>query len=88
MRNVLLASLALAGASVLWSGPAAARDYRFCLVESRYAFGQCYYDTYAQCQATASGRAAYCQLNPVFAFAEQNGPPPRKIRRSHRHYKD
>lgn len=87
MRTAILALLAFAGVSVLSSGPAAARDYRYCLVESRYDFGRCDYDTFAQCQATASGLYAYCQLNPKIAFAERNGPAPRKVRRSHRQQK-
>ena len=49
---------------------------------------------YAQCMASASGRRAYCQLNPVFAFAEQGryAEPgvrvvkPRKVYRERRYY--
>ncbi len=96
MRNALIAALALAGAAVLSTGSAEARAYRYCLVEGGFATGPgtCYYDTYAQCMASASGRRAYCQVNPVFAFAEQGryADPgvrvvkPRKVRRHHRHH--
>ncbi|MES2750675.1 MAG: DUF3551 domain-containing protein [Pseudomonadota bacterium] len=89
MRNALLAVLAVAGVSVLGAEPAAARDYRFCLVEGGFASGPgtCYYNTYAQCMASASGLRAYCQLNPVFAFAEQRREKrPHKVRRQHRQY--
>ncbi len=94
MRKALLAALALAGVAVFGAGSAEARDYRFCLVEGWQAGpGTCYYDTYAQCMASASGRRAYCQVNPVFAFAEQGryAEPgarvvkPRKVRRERRY---
>lgn len=95
MRKALLAAAALAGFAVFGTGTAEARDYRYCLVEGGFGSGPgtCYYNTYAQCQASASGRRAYCQLNPVFAFAEQGryADPgyrvvrPRKVRRHHRH---
>lgn len=95
MRNALIAAVALAGAAILGTGAAEARDYRYCLVEGWQAGpGTCYYNTYAQCMASASGRRAYCQVNPVFAFAEQGryadpgyrAVKPRKVRRHHRHY--
>ena len=85
MCNALLAIAAMAGVLALGSDPASARPYRFCLVEGFQAGpGTCYYDTYAQCMASASGRRAYCQLNPVFAFAEQQ--PQRRPRRVYREY--
>lgn len=91
MRNALLAALAVTGAltglTMFGTGSAQAAPYRYCLVEgAEPGPGTCYYSTYAQCQASASGRRAYCQLNPVYAFAEQNPSPvvkPRKIRRHH-----
>jgi len=89
MRKTLLAAMALAGVAVFGTGSAEARDYRYCLVEGFAAGpGTCYYDTYAQCMASASGRRAYCQVNPVFAFAEQNrpAPRPRKVYRERRYY--
>lgn len=88
MRNALLAVSALTGAAVFSAGSAQAAPYRYCIVEAFEAGpGTCYYNTYAQCMASASGRRAYCQLNPVYAFAEQNRPvvKPRKVRRHHRH---
>jgi Protein of unknown function (DUF3551) len=33
--------------------------------------GDCSFDTYEQCLATASGRKAYCDANPFFAYAEK-----------------
>lgn len=96
MRKALLAALALAGVAVFGTGSAEARAYRYCLVEGGFASGPgtCYYNTYAQCMASASGRRAYCQVNPVFAFAEQGryAEPgvrvvkPRKVYRERRYY--
>lgn len=84
MRKVILAAFAVTGALVFGSGQADARTYRYCLVEGfEPGPGTCYYDTYAQCMASASGRRAYCQVNPFVSFAEQ---PRRKVRR-HRHYR-
>ena len=72
MRNALLAFATLAGVLALNAGAAHARDYRFCLNEGwEPGPGTCYYDTYAQCQASASGRNAYCNVNPRFAFGRQ-----------------
>ena len=90
MRNALFAGLALTGLAVFGSGSAQAAPYRYCLTEGiANGPGTCYYNTYAQCQASLSGRWGYCQLNPYYAFAEQYRPvvQPRKIRR-HRHYRD
>lgn len=84
MRKVILAAFAVTGALVFSSGQADARTYRYCLVEGfEPGPGTCYYDTYAQCMASASGRRAYCQVNPFVSFAEQ---PRRKVRR-HRHHR-
>lgn len=74
MRNALLAFAALVGVLALNAGTANAREYRFCLKQGfEPGPGTCYYNSYAQCMASASGRNAYCQENPVFAFARQNG---------------
>ena len=55
MRKTLLAAMALAGVVVFGTGSAEALDYRYCLVEGFAAGpGTCYYDTYAQCMASAS----------------------------------
>ena len=54
------------------AAPAAARDYPYCLRGGGYGYtGDCSYTSYAQCQASASGRRAYCDVNPLFAFGEQ-----------------
>lgn len=69
MRIMIAVLLALAGAMALGSGTAEARDYRYCLRQAGEAGpGTCYYRSYAQCQASASGRRADCYINPRYAY--------------------
>jgi hypothetical protein len=75
MRNAMLAILALSAttaATIAVSAPAAAYDYPYC-VQSRGVGipGDCSYNTYAQCMASASGRGLYCNVNPRVAFGQQ-----------------
>jgi hypothetical protein len=46
----------------------AARDYQYCIRGDAFAggAGDCSFASYQQCQATASGRTAYCEANPRF----------------------
>ncbi|MBB5046350.1 hypothetical protein HNR60_001095 [Rhodopseudomonas rhenobacensis] len=88
MRAALLALLALGAVSAIDTTPAEARDYPFCIKGKDYAqvLGDCSFSTYQQCQATASGRYAYCDTNPYYSFgAVEQEPQPR---RSRRHYRD
>jgi hypothetical protein len=81
MRGVALALLALAAGIVVAAGstPAEARNYRYCLQSPEEGIpGDCSYETYRQCSASASGRRAYCNLNPWYAF---NGPERPRTRR-------
>ncbi len=75
MLNATLAILAVltAGAATMaGSAPAAAHDYPWCLQGKEYGIpGECSYQTYGQCLASASGRDLYCNINPVVAFAQQ-----------------
>jgi hypothetical protein len=70
MRNIVVAAWA-AGALVLFGAlPAQAVGTRhaFCLQGYEYpGLSYCTFDTYAQCQATASGRNLACIANPYFA---------------------
>lgn len=79
MRNGMLALLALAAAgaaTVAGSGPAAAYDYPWCVVGAGLGYpGDCSYTSYPQCLASASGRLAWCYVNPTFAFAREPHPP-------------
>ncbi|HWX07604.1 MAG TPA: DUF3551 domain-containing protein [Bradyrhizobium sp.] len=84
MRGLALAILAIATVSV--ATPAAAQtyspDYPVCLhVYGKAIYYECLYTSLAQCNATASGRAAECVVNPYFANAGQPAAPYRRHRR-------
>jgi hypothetical protein len=68
MRILALAILAIGTVSI---GPAAAQTYDpaypVCLNRSNYY--ECRYTSLPQCNASASGRAAQCVINPYFASA-------------------
>ncbi|HLZ04186.1 MAG TPA: DUF3551 domain-containing protein [Bradyrhizobium sp.] len=48
--------------------------------------GDCSYTSYKQCMASASGRYAYCGVNPYVAFGAQGSPQPRGRHYYHHHY--
>jgi hypothetical protein len=81
MRKLVLAMMALTAASVATlasSAPAAAYDYPWCVQGRGVGIpGDCSYETYGQCMASASGRALYCNINPRVAFGRL---PPRRPR--------
>jgi len=64
MLRILVASLMFTAAGAL--DPAVARDYPFCIRGCDFGAGDCSFANYAQCQATASGRDAWCAANPFF----------------------
>lgn len=71
----VLTVLAAGTASLAGSTPAAAYDYPYCLQNRQVGIpGECYYQTYEQCMASASGRSATCAINPRVAF----GPLPQR----------
>ena len=84
MRKTILAGMTiLAGAISTLAGtaPAAAIDYPYCVQGKDVGYpGDCSYTTYAQCQASASGRYASCGVNPIFAFGQQQRRAPRAVR--------
>jgi hypothetical protein len=48
-----------------------ADDYPWCTQGRSVGYpGDCSYQTYGQCMASASGRSLYCGINPRFAFAQ------------------
>jgi Protein of unknown function (DUF3551) len=87
MSKLVLAMMALTAASVVMlasSAPAAAFDYPWCVQGRGVGIpGDCSYETYAQCMASASGRALYCNINPRVAFGWL---PPRRPRYPYYYY--
>jgi len=83
MRNAKLAMLiilAAGAATMAGAGRAAAYDYPWCVVGGGFGYpGDCSYRSYGQCMASASGRRAWCNINPRVAY----GRAPRG-----RHYRD
>ena len=76
MRRAFWALMVCAAASTTGAPPAAARDYPFCIKGCDFGAGRgdCSFSSYQQCQATASGRDAYCDANPYYnASAELRG---------------
>jgi hypothetical protein len=75
MRNFGFAAIAVGVVAAIGSAPnaAQARDYPFCIKGSGYLAptGDCAFDTYQQCLATASGRKAYCDVNPYYPHADR-----------------
>jgi hypothetical protein len=75
MRNAMLAMAALIAAgtaTIAGASSAAAFDYPYCLQGRGVGVpGDCSYTSYAQCMASASGRAVYCNINPRVAFGQQ-----------------
>jgi Protein of unknown function (DUF3551) len=70
MRTLFLAFAT--SATILAAGvtPVAASEYRYCLHGDDYGgAGHCGFTSYQQCQATASGRTAYCEANHYLANA-------------------
>ncbi len=82
MRRAMLALTIVVGA--VDAVPALARDYPYCIKGCDYGsgLGDCSFATYQQCQATASGRLAYCGANPYFS----RNADPLPNRSSRRHY--
>ena len=77
-------SALLALAAIFAIEPASAqtygRGYPVCLhVYGPVTYYECAYTSIAQCNASASGRAAQCVLDPYFAYA--SAPPVRTSKR-------
>jgi hypothetical protein len=71
---------------VLAPSAAQARDYPYCIKGEYYdsGVGDCSFDTYQQCLATASGRRAYCDVNPFYRFLEDDPAAYPDARRTYR----
>jgi hypothetical protein len=55
------------------AAPAAAGEFPFCIKGCDFGggAGDCSFVSYQQCQATASGRNAYCAANPYFSASAE-----------------
>ena len=85
MRKIALALLAVGGLWMLNTSPAQAVGFShpFCIQGNEYpGLSGCYFDSYGQCMATASGRFLTCISNPYYlgpsddpyAFRNRNRP--------------
>jgi hypothetical protein len=86
----ILATAILAAGTALAALPASAQtyapDYPVCLhVYGRGSYYECRYTSIAQCNMSASGRAAQCVTNPYMANAGVDEPPlgARRYRRAY-----
>jgi hypothetical protein len=68
MRTVFLAFVTSAIVFFTGLSAASAKDYPYCIQGDEFAGGggECIFATNAQCQASASGRMAYCTENRSF----------------------
>jgi hypothetical protein len=85
MRNLILALLAVSGVAMIGAAPAAAvgTRYPFCLQgDDQPGLSGCTFTSYAQCQATASGRYLTCIENPYYDGG--GDPNPRDTRGRYR----
>lgn len=83
MRTMLLALATAAAAAAFSAGPAQAQQRAFCLLTGPGP-GDCRYDTYQQCLATASGTGYYCQ--PNYAMLPSGYGPATPAPRGYRYY--
>jgi hypothetical protein len=82
MRNLVLALMTASGLAMIGTAPAEAVGTRhpFCMQGKEHpALSDCTWDSYEQCQATASGQYLWCIQNPYFV-----GGDPRADRSRHR----
>lgn len=79
LGRIVLAAIPLA----LVALPAAAQNFPFCLKGCDFGNGDCSFATYQQCQATASGRDAWCDANPSFRPSREPQAAARYSRRRH-----
>ena len=86
MRILALAILLIGSVCVPAHGQTYGSHFPICL--QSYSLGgrsiDCSYTSLAQCNASASGRAAQCLTNPFFAHAYREPPPSRGYRRQYR----
>jgi Protein of unknown function (DUF3551) len=64
--RLLVALSAISAACALNPTAAVAQNSAFCLKGCDFGAGDCSFASYQQCQASASGREAWCDANPYF----------------------
>jgi uncharacterized protein DUF3551 len=87
MQRAWLALMAGIAVSAAAATPTSAREFPYCIKGCDFGAGagDCSFVSLAQCQATASGRDAYCGANPYFnAKAEMKSDLPADRSRSSR----
>jgi hypothetical protein len=75
MRNLTMALMAAGALAMAGTAPAEAvgTRYPFCIQGYEYpGLSNCTFTSYAQCQATASGRFLYCIANPYYIPVESD----------------
>jgi Protein of unknown function (DUF3551) len=81
MRTLFLAVATSATIFAIGVTPVAASEYRYCQGDDYAGGGDCGFTDYHQCQASASGRMAYCGANPYLANAAALTIPAKPRRR-------
>lgn len=72
MRRHLFAAVSAAAVLAVAGSTPAAAQYPYCLTGGDWGWpGLCYFSTYQQCMASASGTRSYCEIDPHYAFAAQ-----------------
>ena len=75
MRAAIWALMAIGFFAAIDAAPAAAAGMPFCIKGCDFSgAGDCSFASYAQCQATASGRDATCAANPYFSASAELQP--------------
>jgi hypothetical protein len=73
MRSALLALMAIGTLSTIAATPVEAGAYCIKGGDWLSPVGDCSFTSYQQCQATASGRRAYCERNPFNSRGQARG---------------
>jgi len=79
MRRAIPAMLIASGMAVLGAAPshAVGTRYPFCIQgDDQPGLSGCFFVSYEQCQATASGRRLWCIPNPFYVGARDDDAPP------------
>ena len=86
MRRAMWALIVGCAAATSSAISVVAQDYPYCIKGCDFGAGRgdCSFSSYQQCQASASGRDAYCAENPYFTAKAELQPD--RSRQSRRRY--